>query len=194
MLRQDVKQLNNNVTLMMDAVRKQRMSVTFDAQKVADNLADRLKNPATEAISTSLEKTAESVKKYNQITEEQTKEIREEMIETKKDVKDLVFWLKPVITSASIIMGMLLIALVTLTTGGQIVVNLTDWIGLRGAIINAYQHIFATSGWGYIGWILLLILFVGIELTVLFGYGYGIYKLMKYTIDKLIDNSRRYKG
>ena len=112
------------------------------------------------------------------------------MIETKKDVKDLVFWLKPAVTGASIIMGMLLIALVTLTTGGQIVDNLTNWIGLRGAIINAYQQIFMTNGWGYLGWILLLILFVVLELAVLLGYGYGIYKLMKYAIDKLT----RYKG
>lgn len=80
---------------------------------------------------------------------------------------------------------MLLIALVTLVTGGQIVENLVNWIGLRGAIINASNHLFATDGWGYLGWILLLILFVALEIAVLLGYGYGIYKLMKYAIDKL---------
>ena len=189
-LRKEVVELKYSVISMIDKVQKQNLTVNLDDEKVADYLSNRLESPAKQAISTSLERTAKAVGKYNQITKEQTKEIREQMIETKKDVKDLVFWLKPAVTGASIIMGMLLIALVTLTTGGQIVDNLTNWIGLRGAIINAYQQIFMTNGWGYLGWILLLILFVVLELAVLLGYGYGIYKLMKYAIDKLT----RYKG
>ena len=169
---------------MIEAVKKQRMTVNFDAQKVADNLANRLENPTTQAIENSIGLTAKKVEQYNDVTQKQSQEIRKHMKETKADVKDLVYWLKPAFSGMTIIMGMLLVALVTLTMGGQIVDNLVNWIGLRGAIVNAYQHIFATAGWGYLGWILLLILFVALEIAVLVGFGYGIFKLMKYAIDK----------
>lgn len=183
-LRKDVEQLRNRVISMIDKVEKQHLTVNLDDEKVADNLANRLENPTTQAISASLTRTAKAVGEYNQITKEQTKEIRQHMKETKADVKDLVYWLKPAFSGMTIIMGMLLVALVTLTMGGQIVDNLVNWVGLRGAIVNAVQHIFATSGWGYLGWILLFILFVALEIAVLVGFGYGIFKLMKYAIDK----------
>ena len=184
-LRNDVEHLRNNVATMIDAVKKQRMTLNLDAQKVADNLANRLETPTTQAIEKSIVLTAKKVERYNDVTQKQSQEIRKQMKETKADVKDLVYWLKPAVTGISIVLGMLLIALVTLSYGGQIVDNLVNWVGLRGAIINAYHHFFATTGWGYIGWFLALIFFVAIEVGVLFGFGYGIFKLMKYTIDKL---------
>ena len=183
MLRKEVEKLRNDVTLMMDAVKKQRMTLNLDAQWVADNLATRLENPTTQAIEKSIVLTAKKVERYNKVTEKQSQEIRKQMKETKSDVQDLVYWLKPTITGISIILGMLLIALVTLSYGGQIVDNLVNWIGLRGAIIDASQHLFATDGWGYVGWVLVLIAFVGLELGVLIAFGYGIFKLMKYAID-----------
>ena len=183
-LRKEVEKLRNDVTLMMDAVKKQRMTLNLDAQWVADNLATRLENPTTQAIEKSIVLTAKKVERYNKVTEKQSQEIRKQMKETKSDVQDLVYWLKPTITGISIILGMLLIALVTLSYSGQIVDNLVNWIGLRGAIIDAYHHFFATSGWGYLGWGLVLLAFVGLELGVLIAFGYGLFKLMKYAIDK----------
>ncbi|MFB9219800.1 hypothetical protein [Kurthia sibirica] len=95
-----------------------------------------------------------------------------------------MYWLKPAITGISIVLGMLLISLVTPSYVGQIVDNLVNWIGVRGAIIGAYRHFFATSGWGCLGWGLVLLAFVGLELGVLIAFGYGLFKLMKYAIDK----------
>lgn len=170
---------------MIDTVQKQRMTINIDNDVLANHLTKNLQNSTTQAIENSIVLTAKKVERYNDVTQKQSQEIRKQMKETKEDVKDLVYWLKPAITGVSIVTGMLLIALVTLVTGGQIVENLVNWIGLRGAIINASNHLFATDGWGYLGWILLLILFVALEIAVLLGYGYGIYKLMKYAIDKL---------
>ena len=53
-LRKEVEKLRNDVTLMMDAVKKQRMTLNLDAQWVADNLATRLENPTTQAIEKSM--------------------------------------------------------------------------------------------------------------------------------------------
>ena len=170
---------------MIDTVQKQRMTINIDNDALANHLTKNLQNSTTQAIENSIGLTAKKVERYNDVTQKQSQEIRKHMKETKADVKELVYWLKPAISGIAIIMGMLLILLVTLTTGGQIVENLVNWIGLRGAIINAYHHFFATTGWGYLGWLLTLIFFVALEAAVLLGYGYGIYKLMKYAIDKL---------
>lgn len=106
------------------------------------------------------------------------------MKETKADMKELVFWLKPTFAGITAVLGIMLISLITLTYGGEIVENLVNFVGLRGAITNAYTNFFDTHGWGYVGWFLALIFFVAIELLVLFAFGYGIFKLMKYAIDK----------
>ena len=170
---------------MIEAVKKQRMTVHMDNEKVADVLANRLENSTAQAIEKSIVLTAKKVERYNDVTQKQSQEIRKQMKETKDDVKDLVYWLKPAMTGIVIVIGILLVSLVTLSYGGQIVENLTNWVGLRGAIINAYHHFFATTGWGYVGWFLALVVFVAIEIGVLFGFGYGIFKLMKRAIDTL---------
>lgn len=172
---------------MINTVKKQHLTVNMNDEAIASFLAKDLEKTTNSTIKNSIEQTTKEVNEYNKVTKQQTLEMRKHMRETKKDVNDLVFWLKPAMSGAIIVLAIILISLIGIAYASQILENLFNWIGLRDGVTNAYNHLFNTSGWGYVGWFIALMSFVFIEFAVFAIFMYCLYSLTKYAIDRHTD-------
>lgn len=186
--------LRNSIENLIEVVKKQRMTFKVNEDQIAEHLTKRLE-PALKVdinkimTTTTLKAEKDLTRSYNQLKSYsetikadaggiyvKTNEINDKIENITKKTGKLL----GVFTA---VMFVMIIALITLSMGAEIVSNIYDWTRLNEGITLAYKHFFNTSGWGYLGWALVLLGFIMIQIGVLFGFFIGLYKLTKKVLD-----------
>lgn len=187
-LRNDVEALKVNVVQLINDIKKQRMSVSLDTKKLAEFVTDNMESSTQLILKDSLDKVIDESEKQliylRKDVKEHSSTIKKEMNEVRENLGYLIEWSKPVLTTTAVIFGMLLATVVFFGFFDDLVHDLLNLVYLREAMSNAIEKFFHTSGWGYLGWGLTLLVFIFIEVGVVVFFVYCLFRVIQFSVDR----------